>query len=225
MRSIGFFALSFISVVLADKNTTIDDTDASIQYSGGGHELPCLFGPDGTFLPGQPGCFNSGPKNCSSGAHLLKQPTEQPTSSLSMVFKGSAVYMNVLLSNISNVYTVTLDGKATDVDGFRPQGPLLCDTLFSQTGLDPTKEHNISLSIKGLSPSLNTTSTEKIFSFWLDNFVVTTPDNSGSSAAASQTAGGSGSAKPTNGVVSQLAATSPWIAFGLSAVHTLILGV
>ncbi|KAJ7201605.1 hypothetical protein GGX14DRAFT_464392, partial [Mycena pura] len=88
------------------------------------------------------------------------------------VFVGSAIFMNALLDDISNIYTVSLDGKSTDVDGVRPGGALLCYTLFSQAGLDPTVEHNISLSIKGLSPKRNTTlDNDDTFFFWLDNFV------------------------------------------------------
>jgi hypothetical protein len=87
-------------------------------------------------------------------------------------FAGSAIYMNALLDDISNTYTVTLDGTATDIDGVRPGGALLCYTLFAQSGLDPTTEHNISLSIKGLSPTRNTTlGNDDTFFFWLDNFV------------------------------------------------------
>jgi hypothetical protein len=84
MRSIALFLLSFICAVLADQNTTIDDIDASIQYSDGGHTLPCAFDANGNFVPGQPGCFNNGIKNCSSGAHIL----QTQTSTLSMQFTG-----------------------------------------------------------------------------------------------------------------------------------------
>ncbi|KAJ7054507.1 hypothetical protein C8F01DRAFT_1324099 [Mycena amicta] len=160
--------LSLLSVVFADTNTTIPDTDSSIQYSDGGHSLPCLLDDEGNFLPGQGGCFNNGPKNCSAGAHVL----QQQKSTLSMLFKGSAIYMNSLLDDISNVYTVTLDGKSTDIDGVRPGGLLVCETLFSQTGLDPTVEHNISVAIKGLSPTRNTTlGNDNTFFLWLDDFM------------------------------------------------------
>ncbi|KAJ7512460.1 hypothetical protein B0H11DRAFT_2214257 [Mycena galericulata] len=161
-------ALSFASLVLADQNTTIPDTDPSIQYSDGGHSSPCIVDANGNIESGQPGCFFNGPQNCTSGAHIL----QQQTSTLSMKFKGSAIYMNALLDDISNTYTVTLDGTPTDIDGVRPGGALLCYTLFSKTNLDPTVEHNISLSIKGLAPDRNTTlGDDGDFFFWLDNFV------------------------------------------------------
>ncbi|KAJ6532744.1 hypothetical protein DFH09DRAFT_1182142 [Mycena vulgaris] len=223
MRSITLLILSFIFAVLADQNTTIEDTDVSIQYSDGGRISPCAFDADGNIVGGQQGCFNSGLKNCSSGAHIL----QQQTSTVSMQFKGSAIYMNALLDDISNTYTVTLDGKSTDVDGVRPGGPLLCYTLFSQTGLDPAVEHNISLSIKGLSPTRNTTlGGGNTFVFFLDNFVVTTPDaNSSSSSAGSPTSASSGpsSSSPsatstrTGGALGQLAKTSHWISLGFAA--------
>ncbi|KAJ7484405.1 hypothetical protein FB451DRAFT_83505 [Mycena latifolia] len=228
MRSITPFILSFIFAVLADQNVTIDDTDASIQYSDGGHTSPCLTDSNGNVLGGQPGCFYNGPTNCSSGAHFL----QSQTSTLSMQFKGSAIYMNALLDDISNTYTVTLDGKSTDVDGARPGGPLLCYTLFSQSNLDATVEHNISLSIKGLSPTRNASrGDDSDFFFWLDNFIVTASDTNSSSpsSAGSSPSGTSGtpssstsspSASPStgaSGALSQLVATSPWISFGLAA--------
>ncbi|KAJ7698607.1 hypothetical protein B0H17DRAFT_978133 [Mycena rosella] len=214
MRSIALLILSFILVVLADQNTTIDDTDPSIKYSDSdpGHTPPCAFDADGHLLSGQPGCVNTGVKNCSSGAYgLLKQ-----TSTLSMQFKGSAIYMNTLLNEGSNTYTVTLDGKSTDVDGVRPNGPLLCFTLFSQTELDPTADHNISLSIKGPSPTRNTTFGDG-FSFWLDNFIITTPDvnSSSTSGTPSNSSAGTSPSPGASGALGQLATTSPWIYFGV----------
>ncbi|KAJ7154784.1 hypothetical protein C8R46DRAFT_443723 [Mycena filopes] len=217
MRSIFLLFLSLVSLAVADQNTTIDDTDASIQYSDGGHTEPCAIGANGT-ISGGPGCFNNGPKNCSSGAHIL----QAKTSTLSMKFKGSAIYMNALLDDISNLYTVTLDGKSTDVDGFRPGGALLCYTLFSQTGLDPTVEHNISLSIKGASP--NATSSPGGSFFWLDNFVVTTSDgNTTANATSSQSSAGSSSPSSTptgqTRASSQISAMSVWmvLAIGLAS--------
>lgn len=74
---------------------------------------------------------------------------------------------------MSPLYTVTLDGNATDVDGVRPSNTFVCDTLFSQSGLDPTVEHEIRLSIKGVSPTSNQTSggDDGIFDFSLINFM------------------------------------------------------
>ena len=53
------------------------------------------------------------------------------------------------------IYTITLDENSTDVGGARPSPPHICSPLFSQTSLDPNKEHEIHLSIKGLSPNRN----------------------------------------------------------------------
>ena len=53
------------------------------------------------------------------------------------------------------IYTITLDENSTDVGGTRPSPPHICSSLFSQAGLDPNKEHEIRLSIKGLSPNHN----------------------------------------------------------------------
>ncbi|KAJ6469466.1 hypothetical protein C8R45DRAFT_1218570 [Mycena sanguinolenta] len=226
MRSV-LSLLLFVYTALADQNVTIDDTDSSIQYSDGGHMLPCIIDADGNFSSGQAGCFANGPTNCSSGAHIL----QTQTSTLSMQFKGSAIYMNALLDDISNVYTVTLDGNSTDLDGVRSGGELLCYTLFSQTGLDPTVEHNISLSIKGLSSTRNTTlGNDDTFFFWLDNFVVTMPGggNTSSSAAVSGTgtASSSSSSSPSSNPTGTSGATRPkalftWTSFGVGAISVL----
>ncbi|KAJ7636940.1 hypothetical protein FB45DRAFT_907793 [Roridomyces roridus] len=224
--------LTFVPLaVLADHNVTIDDTDPVIQYTGsGGHSTPCELSSSGQILS-QPGCFSNGPQNCTSGAHIL----QEQTGTLSMQFKGSAIYMNALLDGISNTYTVTLDGVATDVDGVRNTagGALLCYTLFAQTNLDATVEHNISLSIKGLSPDRNTTlGNDNTFFFWLDNFIVTTPDEDTSSspngsASGSTSATGSSPASPSattgsSGAVGGFVAILPSILVGIASAWLLV---
>ncbi|KAF8217745.1 hypothetical protein K438DRAFT_1557477 [Mycena galopus ATCC 62051] len=223
MRSILFTILLVWTVLAADQNVTIDDTDSSIHYSDGGHSLPCAIDAEGNISSGQGGCFNNGLKNCSSGAHVL----QTQTSTLSMQFKGSAIYMNALLDDISNIYTVTLDGNSTDLDGVRPDGELLCYTLFSQSSLDPTVEHNISLSIKGLSPTRNTTlGNDDTFFFWLDNFVVTTPGGNGTSSSATSSVSGasssSGSPRPS-GTSGGLKPIPVGISFGAAGISMLFL--
>lgn len=68
---------------------------------------------------------------------------------------GTAIYVNSLLFSLSPIYTVTLDGNDTDIDGVRPTIPLTCNMLFSKTNLDPIMEHEIRVSIKELSPTRN----------------------------------------------------------------------
>jgi hypothetical protein len=72
-------------------------------------------------------------------------------------FPGIAIYINSLLNDLSPVYTVTLDGQSTDVDGVRNSLPFTCYLLYSQTGLDPSVEHDVRLSVKGPSPTRNQT--------------------------------------------------------------------
>lgn len=81
--------------------------------------------------------------------------------------------MNSLLRSISPIYTITLDGKSIDVDGVRPSTAFICDTLFSKTGLDPTEDHEIRLSIKDVSPNRNLTidPTGNTFVFSLIDFM------------------------------------------------------
>jgi len=86
---------------------------------------------------------------------------------------GSAIYINSLLFELSPIYTVTLDGESTDVDGVRDSRPFFCFTLFNKTGLDPNIDHEIRLSVKGPSPSRNMTVDPDgtSFSFSLINFM------------------------------------------------------
>ena len=76
---------------------------------------------------------------------------------IDMAVKGSAIYVNSGLDDISPIFTVNLDGQSTDVDGVRSSRAFTCDILFSKTGLDPTVEHTIALTVKGPSPNRNMT--------------------------------------------------------------------
>lgn len=85
---------------------------------------------------------------------------------------GTAIIVSALLDDSSNLFNVTLDGVTTSVDGARPSGPFVCDTLFSQSGLDVTKEHEISVVIGGPSPTANATLQDSSqWSLLLDNFM------------------------------------------------------
>lgn len=92
-----------------------------------------------------------------------------PTKKLYTI--GSAIYVNSLLSANSPLYTVTLDGTPTDIDGYRPSNNFTCNTLFSQTGLDPNVQHNITLATKGASPSKPAGNSNGISVFSLINFM------------------------------------------------------
>ncbi|KAF8887648.1 hypothetical protein CPB84DRAFT_1786791 [Gymnopilus junonius] len=119
-----------ITGVLADQNFTVIDTDPPIVYSGQGTRdvSVCKLDANGNVQAGQAGCYNF-PTQCTSSVTMSQN----------------------------------LDGKADatftfqDVDGVRPSRAFTCSTLFSKTGLDPTAQHTISLTVKGPSPNRNMT--------------------------------------------------------------------
>ncbi|KAF8801885.1 hypothetical protein BYT27DRAFT_7146961 [Phlegmacium glaucopus] len=182
-----------------DHNVTVVETDPSITYEGPntGDAPICKFDANGEFLPGEPGCYLVA-NNCTSSAAM----GQSPSSAASFKFQGSAIYINSLLDSLSPIYTVTLDGNSTDVDGFRPSAPFICSPLFSATNLDPSVEHTIRLSIKGPSPNRNTTidPTGSATIFSLINFMFTVPDSNstGTNTTASSTTSSSTSSSTTS---------------------------
>ncbi|KDR69403.1 hypothetical protein GALMADRAFT_919597 [Galerina marginata CBS 339.88] len=145
-----------LPVLSQEHNVTVLDTDPSITYAGTGTgpATLCKFDAAGNVFGGQPGCYFI-PSNCTSSAAMSQNLDHNAAASFK--FKGSAIYINSALFDISPMYTVTLDGQATDVDGVRPSRTFICAPLFSKTGLDPAVEHTIQLSVKGPSPNRNTT--------------------------------------------------------------------
>jgi len=192
--------LSFLplTVVFAqDQNVTVSDTSPFITYTGQGTgDAPiCKLAANGTLSGAQPGCYLI-PTQCASSVAMSQNLDHK--ASASFQFNGSAIYINSALSDVSPLYTVTLDGKATDVDGVRNSSSFICATLFSQTGLSPTVQHNITLSVKGPSPSRNMTQdpngTMGIFS--LIEFLFTNPGSN--STSANTTSSGSQTATSTS---------------------------
>ncbi|PPQ90524.1 hypothetical protein CVT25_015814 [Psilocybe cyanescens] len=146
--------LSLATVVTAQKNVTVPVTDPTIQYSGTGTgpALICKVDSNGFVVGGQAGCYNV-PSNCTDSIAA----GQSLDSAASFKFKGSAIYITGLLYSLSPIYTVTLDGNSTDVDGVRASGPFICSSLFSASNLDPNVEHTIRLSVKEASPNRNMT--------------------------------------------------------------------
>jgi len=193
----------FIPVLAQEHNVTVDDTDPSITYEGTGTgDAPiCKIGANGQVLGNQPGCYFF-PSNCTSSVAMSQNLDHNAAASFS--FKGSAVYINSGLDENSPIYTVTLDGQSTDVDGVRPSLAFTCAPLFSQTNLDPTIEHTITLSVKGPSPNRNMTvdpdGTIQVFSLIDIIYTVSDPasNSSSASARASLSASATGSSTGAN---------------------------
>jgi len=167
-------ALGLVTIADAQRNVTVNNTSPLITYGGNaGDAAICKYNPDGTLTADQPGCYNV-PSLCAASISVGQGGSGTATFS----FKGSAVYINSVLDQLSPIFTVTLDGKATDVDGVRDSRAFSCYTLFSQTGLDPTGQHQIKLSVKGPSPNRNISipNSDSAFVFSLVNFVYTTDD-------------------------------------------------
>ncbi|KAF8914653.1 hypothetical protein CPB85DRAFT_1297617 [Mucidula mucida] len=171
--------LSSLLVASAQRNITVNETDSAITYVDAGDASICKYDSDGNIVGGQAACYNVLPTGCTDSVAM----SQQKTASASLKFNGSAIYINSLMYSVSPLYTVTLDGKETEVDGFADVMLFSCEKpLFSQSGLDPTVEHEIALATKGVSPSTATNQTGAVFS--LISFVYT-QDNSTNSATTS----------------------------------------
>ncbi|KAH6906449.1 hypothetical protein BKA70DRAFT_408931 [Coprinopsis sp. MPI-PUGE-AT-0042] len=168
------------SFAFAQRNITVTNTDPSITYEGHnvGNSTVCRY-ENGSLVPGQPGCYNFGPELCTETVTMGRRND----SSASLTFKGSAIYINSALNNLSPLYTVTLDGEAEDVDGFRESRPYTCQPLFSRTGLDPAVDHTITLASKGQSPQDTESLNDAGSNFSLIDFIYTVEgsDNTSSS--------------------------------------------
>jgi len=184
MQNLILTFVLFVSVTItvsSAQNTTVTDTDTSIKYSGGVNDASiCKYDASG-LIQGQAGCYNV-PSNCAAMG-------QSQSGSASLTFKGSAIYIHSLLFDLSPIYTVTLDGSSTDVDGVRSSGPFICDTLFSKTGLDPNVDHNIALTIKSVSPNRNQSiaGSDDTFIFSLINFIYTVGASNSTSSSPSGT--------------------------------------
>jgi len=177
--------VTFASFSRAQQNITVNSTSPDIKYQGNPASVPfCNIFPNGTFPAGQAGCYNV-PSHCSDTAFVGQGGTGVATFS----FNGSAIYITGLLDSLSPLYTVTLDGTSTDVDGVVSSPPFICAPLYSKTGLDPNVEHQISLSVKGPSPNRNQsiTDSEDAYVFGLVNFVYTEGGANGSQLSAGTT--------------------------------------
>ncbi|KAJ7583224.1 hypothetical protein C8J56DRAFT_1054983 [Mycena floridula] len=145
-------------------NVTVESNSTDLTYSSGpgwNHADRCRVDSDGNILS-KPGCVNI-PSNCTDNVAMAGSAG----ASVNSTFFGDAIYLNGLSASVSGVFTVTINGDSTDVDGYGPSAPFVCKTLFSKTGLDPTSQHTISVALKGASPQSTLTS----FTLMVDNFV------------------------------------------------------
>ncbi|KAF5382077.1 hypothetical protein D9615_004233 [Tricholomella constricta] len=162
--------LSLVAISYAQHNVIVNNTSPLIQYEGNAADAPICRIENGTIVGGSPGCYNFA-SPCTDGVTM----GQGGSGAASFSFKGSAVYITSALHNLSPIYTVTLDGKSTDVDGARESGPFICSTLFAQEGLDPSMVHQVRLNIKGPSPTRNQSipDSDQRFGFSLISFTYT----------------------------------------------------
>ncbi|KAF8072087.1 hypothetical protein FPV67DRAFT_919583 [Lyophyllum atratum] len=188
---VSFFCILF-ALANAQHNITVNYTSPSIQYEGNAADaLTCKINPNGTLPAGQPGCYNV-PSHCTQGASM----GQGGSGAASFSFKGSAIYIDSLLNFWSPIFTVTIDGKSTDVNGVRSPSNFICAPLFSQTGFDPNVEHKVRLSVKGPSPNRNTSNphNEDFITFSLISYTFTEGGNGNAT-----TTDGASNATATNG--------------------------
>ncbi|KAF8163833.1 hypothetical protein B0H34DRAFT_795480 [Crassisporium funariophilum] len=175
VASLLFLLASKNGAMAEDRNITVVNTDPAITYEGPntGNATICQIDSNGFIQSGQPGCYDV-PSMCAASVTM----NMSPSTAASMKFKGSAIYINSVLSSISPLFDVTLDGKTTTIDGVRDSRRFSCFTLFSATKLDPTVEHTIRLSINGTSPTRDMAidADGNITLFSLINMTYTVPD-------------------------------------------------
>ncbi|KAF8887842.1 hypothetical protein CPB84DRAFT_1826840 [Gymnopilus junonius] len=214
-----FAPLAYLATrVVADTNVTVVDTDPAIVYSGQGtgDASICKVDANGNIQAGQAGCYNF-PTQCTSSVAMSQNLDGK--AGASFTFQGSGIYINSGLNDISPIYTVTLDGQATDVDGVRPSLGFTCGMLFGKSGLDPTAQHTISLTVKGPSPNRNMTTDPngKILVFSLINFIRTTADPGSSSSNSTTVTSGSNGSNTAN---TSAGATIPSSSSGATSADT-----
>ncbi|KJA26670.1 hypothetical protein HYPSUDRAFT_36391 [Hypholoma sublateritium FD-334 SS-4] len=189
--------LFYASLITAQVNITVPDTDPSISYKGNtGDATLCKVTQNGTIIGGQEGCYLV-PANCAPSVAM----GQSNDSAASFSFEGSAIYINSLLSSDSPLYTVTLDGISADIDGYKSSNSFVCETLFSQTGLDPKVQHTITLATKGASPSNpgGISGGNGVLIFSLINFIYTSENSTFSTNSSTNT---SSTAQPSPGTTS-----------------------
>ncbi|KAF9458042.1 hypothetical protein BDZ94DRAFT_1271670 [Collybia nuda] len=187
------FSILYTLVTLSNvqHNVTVNNTSPSIQYKGkAGNALICKIGSDGLL--------------CTEGASMGMGGTNDAAS---FSFKGSAIYISSLLNFFSPIYTITLDGNSTDVDGVGSSG----------TGLDPNIEHKVQLSANGPSPNRNTSfaESENKYVFSLLSYTFTADgDNNTTSINSTSTIDGSNLPANTTNPPNSGARTTRLISWG-----------
>jgi len=79
------------------------------------------------------------------------------------------------------MYNITLDGVTESVDGVRASRAFGCFPLWSKSGLDAQKEHEISVITGGISPNANQSLplvqawSDESATFFLDYFLYVSP--------------------------------------------------
>ncbi|KAL0564611.1 hypothetical protein V5O48_017433 [Marasmius crinis-equi] len=197
--------ISLFSFDVIAQEVTVNETDTKqITYGGGAGDAPiCKISNDGTVLS-KPGCYPVQPEPPCTEFVAMGQ---QNTSWASWKFKGTTLRITSLLSDISPLFNVDIDGKPTEVDGAQIGKDSLaftCFTLFSVDNLDPNVEHTVNLTVKGASPNRNKTfemdGRETVGPLSLINYTYTESSNTSSSSGNSSTAGsGSGSSESESG--------------------------
>ncbi|KAF9067889.1 hypothetical protein BDP27DRAFT_1328215 [Rhodocollybia butyracea] len=195
MQKAVAIALLFTAVVAGSQNITVNETDTSQITLVNVSDAPiCKLDSSGNIVGSQPGCYDAALTGCTDSVAMQQNAVN---SSATFKFNGTAILINSLQFQYSPVYTVTLDGESTDVDGYANPPPNIsfsCTPLFSKNGLDKTREHTIVLATKGRSQFRTDTQTNNIGVFSLISFVYTSDGNPNTTSSPSGTTTGSPSA-------------------------------
>ncbi|KAJ7583222.1 hypothetical protein C8J56DRAFT_204553 [Mycena floridula] len=97
-------------------NVTVESNSTDLTYStspGWNQADTCKVDSKGNIVGGQAGCVNI-PSNCTNNVSMAISAG----ASVNLTFFGDAIYFNGLSATVSGVFTVTIDGDSTDVDGY-----------------------------------------------------------------------------------------------------------
>ncbi|KIM81028.1 hypothetical protein PILCRDRAFT_821865 [Piloderma croceum F 1598] len=159
---IFFFFLSLCWLASADTNFTVFDNQI--------------------IWPSSAPLWTPTPTTCSSEgqAHFAYQAN----MSMSYEFSGTAIYLSILRSNVTGVYTIFVDNASTiyQIDGFH--ATTICDVQLGVTGLS-FGPHTVTVTLVGQSPQAQNASPNPYLE--LDAFIYTTPGDSSTSTSVSPT--------------------------------------
>jgi len=103
----------------------------------------------------------------------------KPNMSVSYEFTGTAIYIVLLRSNVTGVYTVSVDnGDPVLIDGYHAASTSICDQMLGRSGL-AFGPHTATINVSGASPQADP-SVKNVY-LEIDGFMYTSSSNGSTS--------------------------------------------